>query len=474
MSSRSLSIKGKRKGERVAISNCNIEPLNLLIPGGGPILVPKNKAWPGQKKKKTTVAVEIPLTDEDYYDAEEEDELEERLAAEVKSRKVSQAARASPEKKKRKEKVARKVDAKKPTRADVEERDREKLTQRIKEHEEYIAQLKARYKDKKAPAKAPEETEPDASTGTETETDATTADGAAQSSETDTAAAAAGTASEKVRGMLRAIRIEAAGAGGEGFTPSEDAQILARKEAGESFGVIAGFMKRTRKQVSQRYGELVAAGKTAETAGTDGPGEGAAAAGAGATGAEGAGGAQDGAQVVDGDFGGLFDLGGLTTALEAVAEEQAEGTEKKEEKKDSPAKNSDKASKKDKRQKNKPSPGQPKGDVKNTTPPRSAAAEGNGGESGYEGGSEAVPADAGARLYINQYARQLLRHKDRIPEADDKFDENDCILLAMAESHLKHGKWEQIQASFANATGRMVPVEVLKYKLGGGEKPDGY
>lgn len=515
MSTRNLSIKGKKRGERVALSSCNIEPLNLFIPGGGPILVPKHKAWPGQqqqqhaRKKQTatataTIAVEVPLAGEDCYDAEEEgDELEERPAAEVKSRRVSQAARAAtPEKKNEKKEskkgrdAACKVDGtKKPSMADAEERGRRRLMRRIREQEGYIAQLKAKYEVKKTVAKAPMVTESDGNADTGTETDVTTADDATQTSSGDQTTddddedeePADGTASKKVRDMLKVIRIRAAGSGGEGsadgFTPSEDAQILARKEAGESFKMIAGFMKRPRKQIAKRYDQLIKAGKTAETAGTDGTGEGAAAdaTGAGETmdaeaaDAEKTDDTEGDAQVAERDFGGLFDIGDLSSALAAVTEEQAET----EEKNDSPAKKSDKANKKDKKdksQQNKNQQNKPKSDTKKTSPqPTTTTAEVNGGESGYEGGSEAIPDDAGTRLYINQYAWQLLRPgKDQVPEPDDRFDEHDCILLAMADAHLRRGRWEQVQARFANATGRMVPVEVLRYKLGGGDKPEYY
>lgn len=474
MSSRDYSIKGKKKGERVAVSDCNIEPLNLLIPGGGPILVPKHKAWPGQKKK-ARVTVKIPLEAEDFYEAEEdEDELEERPAAEVKCRKVSQAAKANLEKKtkktKEKEKVSCKVGNKKPPKAHTEGRDRKKLMQRIKEQEEYIAQLKAEYEGKKTGLEAHDEVEAD----TDTDSPVTTTDDATQTSEDEPSDQEAVKASEKVRSMLKAIRIRAAGTGGEGFTPSEDAQILARKAAGESFKTIAGYMKRPKKQISQRHGELVKAGKTAETAGTDGPGEGAttdaATAGETTDGAEKTTDAENDAQVAEGDFGGLFDLGGLTTALEGVAAEQAEAEKKgSPAKKDSPAKKSDEANRKAKNQQHKPSPASTrKADDKRAQP--NAAAEVTGGESD----PEAIPHGIGTRLYINQYARHLLRNQDRIPEADDKFDEEDCILLALTESQLEHGRWEQIQAGFANLTGRMVPVEVLKYKLGGDDKPEYY
>ncbi|ROW06186.1 hypothetical protein VMCG_04707 [Cytospora schulzeri] len=479
--SRNLSIKGK-KGERVAVSDCNIEPLNMFIPGGGPILVPKHKAWPGQKKKKTTITVEVPLDDEDYYDAEEEeDELEERPAAEVKCKKVSQAARANSQKNNKGKISSSKNVTKKSNNAEIERRSHRKLMQRIKEQEEYIAQLKAEYESKKDEAKAYDETESDADTDTD---DAiTTDDDGTQTSEDDSNDAEANEARKKVRAMLKAIRIKAAGTNGEveGFTASEDAQILARKEAGESFKIMAGFMRRSKKQIAKRYDELVKAGKTA---GTGGPGEGAttdAATAGETTDAEKTTDAENDAQVTEGDFGGLFDLGGLTNALEAVAAEQAETEKKKKKKgspakkKDSPPKKSDKTNKKDKDKQNKPPhTGMPKGGNKKPSPKATAAEANAGGESGYEGGPEAIPDNVGTQLYINQYARHLLQDQDKIPEADDKFDQEDCILLALTESQLEHGRWEEIQARFANLTGRMVPVEVLKYKLGGARKPDYY
>ncbi|KUI56802.1 hypothetical protein VP1G_04071 [Cytospora mali] len=493
MSSRHLSIKGKKKGERVAVSDCKLEPLNLLLPGDAPILVPKHKTWPGQKKKET-IRVEIPLHAEDYYDAEEEDELEERPAAEVKCKKLTHAAKAKPEtkkeeeeekKKKRKGQEACKEDIKKRTKAEVEENKYKKLTQEIKENKAYIMKLEARYEALKAGSKARNKTKINNETDSGTRKAITTSDDAVQTSDGETSSIELSDDSKKVRDMLMRLRIKAAGTDDQNkFTPSEDAQILARKEAGESFKTIAGYMKRSKKQISQRYGELVTAGKTVETVAADGNGEGTIAtdtATAGETTDAATTDGENNAQVAEGDFGGLFDLGGLKTALEAVATEQADTENKNKEpekenskkKKDSPAKNSDKSSKKSKNQPNKSSPADiPKGNKE--THPKISTPAGVGGGSGYDSGSEAIPDNVGTLLYNNQYARHLLRNKDKIPEADGMFDEDDCVLLALAESHHKHGRWEQIQARFANFTGRMVPIDVLKYKLGEGEKPEGY
>ncbi|ROV89490.1 hypothetical protein VPNG_10161 [Cytospora leucostoma] len=476
MSSLNPSIRGK-KGERVAFSDCKLEPLNLLIPGGAPILVPKHKAWPGQKKRESTL-VRVPLSAKDSYDATEEDkDLGERPASKLKSRKISQAV-AKAEKKA--DGSCRK-DTKKPKKANTEGGDRKKLEKRIKEQEDYIAKLKAKYAGSKITgAKARDEAKPESDTAVTTSSDDD--DGRSRSS-----SAEATDGSEKVREMLSSLKIKAAGADADPFTPSEDAQILARKEAGESFRTIAEHMKRPRKQVSKRYNELLEAGKTVDTVCSGGDGEGGAATdaatagestGGAATEGEETGGESGDAPVADGDFGGLFDLGELATRLEAVVAEQ-DGTDDKEESTEDKNKKKKKDKDKDKKKKQEASPSskKPKASKKGKDRnPTETLAGGNpkGGESGYESGSEAIPEDIGTRLYINQYAKRLLRDKDAIPEADERFDEDDCILLALAEGQHRHGRWEQIQARFANLTGRMVPLEVLKYKFGEAEKPEDY
>lgn len=459
MSSRNLSIKGK-KNERVAISNCNLEPLNLLIPGGAPILVPKHKAWPGRRKKETT-KVRIPLIDEDFYDAEEEDEMEERLAAEVKSRKASQTYKNSfKSEKKGKGKDLHTKDAKKSSKIDIEA-----LRQHIKEQEAYTAKLKAKFVGKMK-KKTEAEAEAHHNNGDETE------------SNTDT--------SEKTRDhVLKVPKIKAAGTNDHGFTPSEDAQILARKEAGESFRTIAGFMKRTKKQVSQRYWELVNDGKTVDTVGGTGGdgGEGAATTDVVTDAATTAGETattdavttdaektdaeeEGGAQMAGYDFGGLFDMTGVVSKLEALAAEQEADMEKEK------AREEEVEEEENKRKKEEGDTASKKSKNKLYSSPN------QGGESGYEAGEEVmpedIPEDIGTLLYINQYARDLLRDKDQVPEADDRFDDEDCVLLALSQRQHQEGRWEEIQARFATLTGRMVPIEVLKYKLGEGEKPEGY
>lgn len=50
-------------------------------------------------------------------------------------------------------------------------------------------------------------------------------------------------------------------------------------------------------------------------------------------------------------------------------------------------------------------------------------------------------------------------------------DENDCLLLAVTALRRHQTRWLAIQADFANITGRLVPEDVLKYKLSGQDKP---
>ncbi|KAH8771852.1 hypothetical protein F5883DRAFT_550634 [Diaporthe sp. PMI_573] len=219
--------------------------------------------------------------------------------------------------------------------------------------------------------------------------------------------------------------------------------------------MIAKYMDRPKKQLQKRHKELMALGKTAETAGTSGPGE-----------------STEPAATTDTDkdapadaFGGLFDLGSLQAKLEATAAEQAQAGRGDADSDEDVATTAPKTSpvgilktEGGGKKKNKKKPKQ--------TPPPTAV----GGESGYESGSEDVPT----KVFIGSYGRQLLADRSTVPEADGKFDEDDCILMALADARRKGDRWKQMQADFANLTGRMVPVEILKYKFGEGEKPEGY
>lgn len=58
---------------------------------------------------------------------------------------------------------------------------------------------------------------------------------------------------------------------------------------------------------------------------------------------------------------------------------------------------------------------------------------------------------------------------ERPIEPDDHFSPLDCKVLATLDSRHKVTRWLELQAAFFNATGRMVPLELLKHKLGAGE-----
>lgn len=459
MSSHSeLAIKGDRR-KRIPISDCKLQPLNLLIPGGAPVMVPKDKAWPGAKKKEA-VKLRVPLPASKSYDAGEEDGSgEEPLVTKAKSRKISKAKTSSTTDTKVKPEKKLEESCKKVTKLDKlasEAKQRKKLENQVREQEKYIAKLKAKYASKKqkhASKTHNEATDSALESDDSTQSNSAT-DNASQASNASTSGALTD-ASEEVRRMIKSLKIKAAGTENADFNPSEDSQLLARKENGEGYGAIAKSMGRTKKQVQQRHRELMALGKTAETAGTSGPEETTEA-------------------VTDGTdkdapadaFGGLFDLGGLQAKLEATAAEQAQA-EARAKGDDSDEDTPSKAPKTSPVGILKTEGGGKKKDKKQArlTPPAAV-----GGESGYESGSE----DVSTKVFIGSYARHLLGDKSTIPEVDDKFDEDDCILMAVADARRKGDRWKQMQADFANLTGRMVPVEVLKYKFGEGEKPEGY
>lgn len=462
-SHRDLAIKGDG-GNRISISDCKLQPLNLLIPGGAPIMVPKDKAWPGAKKKEA-IKLRVPLSASNSYDAGEEDDFEEPVAIKAKSRRASRAKASSTANAKVKPEKKLEESCKKATKLDklaTEAKQRKKLEQQVKEQEKYIAKLKAKYA---ANTKKHESKTQSEATDSDLESDGSPQSNSATrnvSGASDASTSGALTdASEEVRRMIKSLKIKAAGAENADFNPSEDSQILARKENGESYPTIAKYMGRTKKQIQKRHRELMALGKTAETAGTSGPGE--TTEGAATTGTDN--------DVPADAFGGLFDLGSLQAKLEATAAEQAQaeaqakGSEKGDDESDEDV--SSKAPK--------TSPigilkteggGKKKGKKKSKLTPPVAI----GGESGYESGSE----DISTKVFIGSYARHLLTDKSTIPEADDKFDEDDCILMAVSDARRKGDRWKQMQADFANLTGRMVPVEVLQYKFGEGERPEGY
>lgn len=462
-SHRDPAIKGDG-GNRISISDCKLQPLNLLIPGGAPIMVPKDKAWPGAKKKKEAIKLRVPLSASNSYDAGEDDDLEEPVAIKTKSRRASKAKASSTADTKVKPEKKLDESCKKATKLDklaTEAKQRKKLEQQVREQEKYIVKLKAKYA---ASTKKHESKTHGEATDSDLESDGSppsksTTGNSSRASDTSTGGALTD-ASEEVRHMIKSLKIKAAGAENADFNPSEDSQLLARKENGESFATIAKHMGRTKKQIQKRHRELIALGKTAETAGTSGPEETTEAATTGT----------DNDAPAD-TFGGLFDLGSLQAKLEATAAEQAQAeAQAKESEKEDDGSDEDGPSKAPKTSPVGILKTEGGGKKKGKKKPKLTSPVAVGGESGYESGSE----DVSTKVFIGNYARHLLTDKSTIPEADDKFDEDDCILMAVSDARRKGDRWKQMQADFANLTGRMVPVEVLQYKFGEGERPEGY
>jgi hypothetical protein len=64
--------------------------------------------------------------------------------------------------------------------------------------------------------------------------------------------------------------------------------------------------------------------------------------------------------------------------------------------------------------------------------------------------------------YAGQYSSQL--------RPDAAFSELDCRVLSLLDAKNRAEKWMGLQAAFYNVTGRMVPVALLREKMGGGER----
>lgn len=67
--------------------------------------------------------------------------------------------------------------------------------------------------------------------------------------------------------------------------------------------------------------------------------------------------------------------------------------------------------------------------------------------------------------------RYMYKHIDRIlypstisPEPDEYFTQRDCDVLAAIDSKYKQGKYLEMQANFCNATGRMIPLGIIRDK----------
>lgn len=70
---------------------------------------------------------------------------------------------------------------------------------------------------------------------------------------------------------------------------------------------------------------------------------------------------------------------------------------------------------------------------------------------------EEVSAAILSGLYDDAFAKKI--------KPDDNFSPLDCRVLGLLSSKRKADRWLELQASFFNATGRMVPVELLRHKV---------
>lgn len=505
-----LTIRG-RDGRRVPVTDCTLEPLNLLIPGSAPILVPKRTAWRPPRRSssnKHNNSSEVSTID---YDADSEDEHDASPVAERRSDSRSRSTKRTREKEREKckndshvkdrargEKHRREAERllKQAERArEKAEGDRGHLARRIERQEAYVAKLKAKYesrarddqKNKRAPATKSQKKKKVRIIDSDTSDDTTAA-----IYDSDGSATTDGSA--RVREMLKNMKIRAAGTDSGAFTASEDAQLLVRKKNNESWKVIMEAMGRGKSELRDRFKELQASGATipgedldVEDRGAGGAGgavptdaaadaEGDATTDADKTGDESTDAEKTGEESKANDGGDDGFLGSLTGALEVAAEEQAADMPDKSNGK----KGKTKQQRQPQQQQNKKNQNRNKDLDSNTNRGKQQKSKNTReGESGFDASaSEAVADDdAGTRAYIGLYAHRLLEDaragRVRIAEADNEFDKDDCVLLALADSRRRENRWMDIQSDFANFTGRLVPEEVLRWKLGEGERPEG-
>ncbi|KAJ4425206.1 hypothetical protein N0V82_000015 [Gnomoniopsis sp. IMI 355080] len=521
-----LTVRG-RDGRRVAITDCKLEPLNLLIPGNAPIIVPKRHAWrsPTQQAKsvksrnKSTMMVAQDEYEADSEDDEEEDDFEDETKPLIKRSKQS---RDKIKGKCKKDSIVREKtkEAKHLRRAERHQKnaelereeaasEHERLQKRIAKQEAYILRLKARYD------KADEEG-----------TNGNSSNNAiAKASDSDDGGTTDGSAA--VREMLANIKIRAGGKENPRFVAqpgelpwnvSDDSQLIALKnDSSNSYAVIGECMGRGGGEVKRRYkflkacefkipggDETIEAGTTEaektgvettyieklgeETTDVEQTGEEITDAekmdeknknGAGNTADTGP--AQDQQDVRDDEWTEqtdtqlwkLKDDGKTWAEIHAVMGKSKSGLKDRYKHLKSidfvvPDKTNDFEKRNKYEQDN-----AVEGAANKSSSTRSKKASSTHGPSPAP--YHFAAHDAGTNAYIAQYSRNLFAEanagRTSIPEPDEIFDEDDCILLALADSRRRENRWLDIQADYFNVTGRMVPQEVLMWKLGGAEKP---
>lgn len=564
-----LTVRG-RDGRRVAITDCKLEPLNLLIPGNAPIVVPKKHAWssPSQQVKTTNRSDKLKreiAPDEYEADSEEEDidDLDDETTpliqkAPSKGKSKARCKKDGISDKKEKEAEHRRRAERHEKRAELERQeaaeDHKRLQKRIAKQEAYILRLKARYQN--AGGKTTKDSGRSSCSKKSNSKQEASNKKVAKSSDSDDGATTDGSA--VVREMLANMKIRAGGKDNPRFfeqpgempwSVSDDSQLIALKsDSSNTYAVIAECMQRGAGEVKRRYKYLkdcdfkipgadedVEATTTTEAEKT-------------ATGEDRTTDAEKtGEETTD-----VEQTGGETTDAEKTNDQKDETADANKPKEHEKGRDNDawteetdaqlwklkdegktwaeiheimgkgKSGLKDRYKHLKSidfnvpdepvDPAKPDGndenkddaaDVANDFMARasafvekqmeaaSAAANNQPSSARSQKGSNHQPSptafptgyynsnafDPGTNAYIAQYSRNLLADADAgrrsIPEPDEVFDEDDCILLALADSRRRENRWLDIQADYYNVTGRMVPLEVLRWKLVGGQEPEG-
>lgn len=523
-----LTVRG-RDGRHVAITDCKLEPLNLLIPGNAPIVVPKKHAW-RSPSQQTNIAVNrsnklhVEVAPRDDYEADsEEGDLDDDTQPLIKNSRPKGKTKsrcrkdAILEEKAREAKHLRKAE-RHQKRAELEREvaagEHERLQKRIAKQEAYILRLKRRYENAGKKAQDSTSIKKSKSKKEASKKQTTKAADSDEGGTTDGSAA--------VREMLANIKIRAGGKENPRFVSqpgelpwnvSDDSQLIALKnDSSNSYAVVGECMGRGAGEVKRRYKYLKACDfkipggdettegeKTGEET-TDAEQTGGETTDAEETDEDGKDGAVDATDPDkpqnenngdDDDWTEETDtqLWKLKGDDKTWAEIQATMGKSKNCLRDRykhlksidfkvPDETSDAekaivadaaaddfmtmASASVEKQMNEP--------AKKTSSLRSRKS------SNSNKTSHAPSCFGGTNAYIAQYSRNLLAEanagRTRIPEPDEIFDEDDCILLALADSRRRENRWLDIQADYFNVTGRMVPQEVLKWKLCRGERPE--
>lgn len=549
-----LTVRG-RDGRRVAITDCKLEPLNLLIPGNAPIVVPKKQAWrsPSQQVKTAngSDALKMDVMPDEYEADSEEDDIDDfddtkplikkaplkgkaKLKARCKKDSISDEKEKEAKHRRRAERHEKRAELERQEAADEHER----LQKRIAKQEAYILRLKARYEN--AGGKATKDSSNSSKKDTSKQ-EVSSKKTVKNSTNSDDGATTDG--STAVREMLANMKIRAGGkdnprffaqAGEMPWSVSDDSQLIALKsDSSNTYAVIAECMQRGTGEVKRRYKYLKDCDFKVPGADED----------------------------VEATTTEAEKTGEETTDVEQTGDEttDAENAEKTDDQKDESAD----ANKSNDHEKGKDNDawteetdtqlwklkdesktwaeiheimGKGKSGLKdrykhlksidfkipeeptNTAKPddnnnekkddaadvandfmarasafvekqmEAAAAKNKPHSARSKKGSNHQPSptpsfigynafDPGTNAYIAQYSRNLLAEANagrrRIPESDEVFDEDDCILLALADSRRRENRWLDIQADYYNVTGRMVPLEVLRWKLAAGQEPEG-